>query len=162
MKTILEKYDKAEEYVLVGSLVLTVALVFTQVIMRYVFNASLSWSEELTRYIFIWQIWLGASIGLREKKHIRVEVLQSVLRPKTMLILDVLATLIWMAACIYFVYGGTVLVIDLMGKHSVSTALQIPLWTVYAALPFSSLIIVIRQILHLRDDIKTIRFGKGA
>lgn len=161
MKTILDKYNKLEEHVLIASLVFTVILVFAQVIMRYVFNASLSWSEELTRYIFIWQIWLGASMGLREKKHIKVEVLQSILSTKAMQIMDIIANLIWMAACIYFAYGGTVLVLNLMEKNSISTALSIPLWTVYAALPFSSFIIVIRQALQLSEDLKNIRFGKG-
>ncbi|MZQ97548.1 MAG: TRAP transporter small permease subunit [Acidaminobacter sp.] len=160
MKMILKKYDKAEEYVLIGSLVLTATLVFIQVIMRYVFNASLSWSEELTRYIFIWQIWLGASIGLRDKKHIRVEVIQSVLKPNMALLMDILANLIWMAACTYFVYNGFQLVFDLIQKNSVSTALRIPLWTVYAALPVSCFVIVIRQVLHLREDINKLFYLK--
>jgi C4-dicarboxylate transporter, DctQ subunit len=160
MNMILKKYDKAEEYVLIGSLVLTATLVFIQVIMRYVFNASLSWSEELTRYIFIWQIWLGASIGLRDKKHIRVEVIQSVLKPNMALLMDILANLIWMAACTYFVYNGFQLVFDLIQKNSVSTALRIPLWTVYAALPVSCFVIVIRQVLHLREDINKLFYLK--
>lgn len=163
MNMILKKYDKAEEFVLIGSLVLTATLVFIQVIMRYVFNASLSWSEELTRYIFIWQIWLGASIGLRDKKHIRVEVIQSVLKPNMALLMDILANLIWMAACTYFVYNGFQLVFDLIQKNSVSTALRIPLWTVYAALPVSCFVIVIRQVLHLREDIyKLFYLKRGA
>jgi TRAP-type C4-dicarboxylate transport system permease small subunit len=161
MKTILDKYNKLEEHVLIASLVFTVILVFAQVIMRYVFNSSLSWSEELTRFIFIWQIWLGTSMGLREKKHIKVEVLQGALGPKAVLIMDMVANLIWMAACIYFAYGGTVLVLDLMGKNAISTAMSIPLWIVYAALPFSSFILVIRQALQLGEDLKNIRFGKG-
>lgn len=160
MNMILKKYDKAEEYMLIGSLVLTATLVFIQVIMRYVFNASLSWSEELTRYIFIWQIWLGASIGLRDKKHIRVEVIQSVLKPNMALLMDILSNLIWMAACTYFVYNGFQLVFDLIQKNSVSTALRIPLWTVYAALPVSCFVIVIRQVLHLREDINKLFYLK--
>lgn len=56
-------YNNLEEYLLVVSLVINVLLVFLQVIMRTVFKNSLTWSEELSRYIFIWQIWLGASIA---------------------------------------------------------------------------------------------------
>ena len=58
-------YNNLEEYLLVVSLVINVLLVFLQVIMRTVFKNSLTWSEELSRYIFIWQIWLGASIALK-------------------------------------------------------------------------------------------------
>lgn len=48
-------YNNLEEYLLVVSLVINVLLVFLQVIMRTVFKNSLTWSEELSRYIFIWQ-----------------------------------------------------------------------------------------------------------
>jgi TRAP-type C4-dicarboxylate transport system permease small subunit len=162
MRALFARYDKLEEYVLVGSLGVTVALVFLQVIMRYVFNNSLYWSEELTRYIFIWQIWLGASIGLREKKHIKVEVLESVLSPAWKLAFDILASLIWLAANGFLLYSGTRLVIDLFQKHSVSTALQVPLWIVYAALPVSTFVIIIRQLLHLWDDVKAVSHVKEA
>lgn len=162
MKKILERYDKAEEYILIGSLVLTVVIIFIQVVMRYVFNASLSWSEELTRYIFIWQIWLGASIGLRDKKHIKVEIMEMFISPKSKSVLDLLADLIWMAANIYLIYSGTLLVKALIKNHSVSTALQLPLWIVYLALPFSSVALVVRQILAISKDIKNLQFGKEA
>jgi C4-dicarboxylate transporter, DctQ subunit len=162
MRKILKFYDKAEEYFLVGSLVLTVAIVFLQVVMRYAFNASLSWSEELTRYIFIWQIWLGASIGFRDRKHIKVEITKMFFGPKIIRVLDILADLIWMATNIYFVYGGTVLVGNLMRIQSLSTAMLLPLWIVYAALPFSSAVLVVRQLLALGHDIKNLRVAKEA
>ena len=162
MRQILKIYDKAEEYFLVGSLVLTVSIIFLQVVMRYVFNASLSWSEELTRYIFIWQIWLGASIGFRERKHIKVEITKKFFGPRTIIFLDMLADLIWMAINVYFVYGGTLLVSNLVKNQSVSTALLIPLWIVYAALPFSCAVLVIRQLLALTDDIKNLFLGREA
>ena len=44
-------YNNLEEYLLVVSLVINVLLVFLQVIMRTVFKNSLTWSEELSRYI---------------------------------------------------------------------------------------------------------------
>ena len=75
-------YNNLEEYLLVVSLVINVLLVFLQVIMRTVFKNSLTWSEELSRYIFIWQIWLGASIALKYNEHIRVTLIYSFLKNK--------------------------------------------------------------------------------
>ena len=162
MRKILRLYNKAEEYFLVGSLVLTVTIIFIQVVMRYVFNASLSWSEELTRFIFIWQIWLGVSIGFRERKHIRVEVTKMILGAKAIAVLTMVADMIWIVANIYFVYGGTMLVQKLMKTQSVSTALSLPLWIVYAALPFSSAVLLIRQLIKVRNDIIDFRIGQEA
>ena len=75
MKKILQKYDKFEEHLLIGTLVFNVLLIFSQILMRTIFNYSLSWTEELSRYIFIWQTWLGTSVALKYKQHIRVEIL---------------------------------------------------------------------------------------
>ena len=48
--------DNLEEYFVVATMALMTLLVFVQVIMRYVFISSLSWSEELARFIFLWVI----------------------------------------------------------------------------------------------------------
>ena len=56
LKKIGHGYNKFEEYLLVISLAVTVTLIFYQVIMRFIFNDAPSWTEEVTRYIFIWQI----------------------------------------------------------------------------------------------------------
>ena len=46
--------DKAEDVCLVTMFIVMVAAIFLQVIMRFVFNNSLTWSEELGKFIFVW------------------------------------------------------------------------------------------------------------
>ena len=92
-KILVTIWNKAEEYFLVYSLILMVALVFIQVIMRYIFNNSLSWSEELVRYIFIWQIWLGASVGAKNNDHIRIEIFSNKLKQKPREALEIVINL---------------------------------------------------------------------
>ena len=41
--------------------------------MRYVVGASLSWSEELARYVFIWLVYIGISYAVQMKAHVKVE-----------------------------------------------------------------------------------------
>ena len=103
MKKFLQKYDKFEEYLLIGTLVFNVLLIFSQILMRTIFNYSLSWTEELSRYIFIWQTWLGTSIALKYKQHIRVEILINFLKKiKNKKKLEVLVNLIWIGFSIFF------------------------------------------------------------
>ena len=53
--------DSLEEFLMVASLLLMTLIMGIQVFSRYVLGASLSWSEELTRYIFVWAGFLSVS-----------------------------------------------------------------------------------------------------
>lgn len=154
-------YNKLEEYLLVGSLVFTVSIVFVQVIMRYLFNSSLSWSEELTRYIFIWQIWLGASIGLRERKHINIEILNGLLKEKWQSVINIISLIIWLGFCIFMVVSGSDLVLNLMQKGSVSSGMRIPLYFVYIVVPLSSGIMALRLLGQIYEIITIGYKSKG-
>lgn len=157
MKKIVRFYDKFEENLLVWSLVFNVMLVFTQVIMRSVFNYSLSWSEELSRYIFIWQTWLGASTALKYNEHIRVELLFSFLKNlKAQKIIKILADSIWFVFSLFLVSNGWELVQSMISRNSLSSGMRLPLAFIYIALPISSLLICLRLIPRIYNQIKHI------
>lgn len=155
-------YDKLEEYVLCASLVFTTLVVFAQVIMRSIFNSSLTWSEELTRYIFIWQIWLGVSIAQRDKAHIKVELFNSFVKnEKVRAVVDIFATLILIAFNIFLVAKGSELVQQMIQRGNVSGAMRLPMYYVYAALPVSSFILTLRLLGQLVEDCKKMAGKSG-
>ena len=155
MKKFLQKYDKFEEYLLIGSLVFNVLLIFSQIFMRTIFNYSLSWTEELSRYIFIWQTWLGTSIALKYKQHIRVEILINIFKnAKNKKILEISVNLIWIAFSIFLLYAGTLLCKSMIARNVLSSGMRIPLALIYSCLPISSLIVLTRLINDTVDLIK--------
>lgn len=148
MKRIAHIYNKFEEYVLVISIVFTVSIIFYQVIMRFIFNDSPSWTEEIARYVFIWQIWLGASAGLKDGKHIRLELLPDVLKKKhlykTVSIIELIVLLAWIGLTIFLTVGGIEFVQGIAARNAVSSGMRIPLVFVYAALPVTCFIATLR------------------
>jgi len=72
-KDLARKLDLAADGLLAGMGAALVALVLVAVFFRYVVNRSLSWSDELVRYLFVWFTLLGGVVALREREHIRVE-----------------------------------------------------------------------------------------
>lgn len=151
MRKILNLYSKIEERILVASLVFTVVLIFIQVIMRYIFNNSLSWSEELARYIFIWQIWLGTGVGIRMKQQIRIEILLKKFGPVGGKWLNGFALIILLCFCGFLVFNGFDLAMKMASRNALSTALKIPLKYVYMSLPFSSAVTCLYLIFELFD-----------
>lgn len=68
----IKKFNRIEEGFLIATLVLMVALIFGQVIGRYIFQNAPSWTEEAARYIHIFQVWIGAGYAVKLREHIKV------------------------------------------------------------------------------------------
>jgi TRAP-type C4-dicarboxylate transport system permease small subunit len=50
-------------------------VIIVQVFFRYVLGSSISWSEELARYLMIWMAMVGASVAIRQGAHVGVTLL---------------------------------------------------------------------------------------
>lgn len=156
-------YNEIEEKLLVGSLVLNVLLVFTQVVMRTVFRNSLTWSEEFSRYIYIWEIWIGTSIALREGQHIRVTMLLKLFRServKSAFLL--LADLIWFVFNVYMIFNGAELLRSMAGRRAVSSGMHLPMTYIFVAFPIASALMSLRMLGVLRGDLLAVISGTAA
>lgn len=149
-------YNNLEAHLLVISLIFTVILIFAQVILRYVFNSSLSWAEELARYIFIWQIWLGTSVAQRDRAHVRIEMFRSGRKKQ---VISVIADVVWLAFCLILIKYGAELVLSIYQRNLVSAAMKLPMYLVYLSLPVSQTAVAVRIIGELCGTVKEMRTG---
>jgi len=150
-------WNHFEEYLLVYSLVFTVFLIFFQIIMRYVFHSSLSWSEELARYVFLWQIWLGASYAVKQQRHLRIEAFKNMLPKKAQKYAEMATLLIWFGFSIFLAYKGSELVLILVKRGQVSPAMRIPMAYAYASVPVGCSLMAIRLIERMVEYTKLLR-----
>lgn len=65
---------KAETVMLVISTVALVASIFIEVVCRYVLFISTAWSEELSRYLFVWLTYIGSAYALNEGQHVEIDI----------------------------------------------------------------------------------------
>jgi len=146
IRKIWHKWDKFEEYTLVFILILMVILVFVQIIMRYVFHNSLYWSEELSRYLFLWLIWIGTSFALRERRHISLKIFANIFSKKVQTYIEFFSLLIWFVFCFLMAYKGIELVLILFYRGQTSPALGIPMAYVYLSMPIGFTLMFVRLI----------------
>lgn len=66
--------DVAAAWALVALVTVMVALVSTQVFMRYALNSAIGWTDEVSRLMFVWSIFLAIPLGLKAGVHIGIEV----------------------------------------------------------------------------------------
>lgn len=143
-QTIYKIWDHFEECILIYSLMVSVALVFLQVVMRRVFNNSLFWSEELARYLYVWQTWLGVSYAARNGTHLRITMLKDRLPAGAQKILELFVTLVWLGFGIFVIYQGMGVVGTIAGFGQKSSALKIPMQFCYASIPVGMFLMCIR------------------
>lgn len=122
-------------------LIVMVVDVFAQVFFRYILHSSLSWSEELAIFLFMWVTFLGAEIVLRKGNHIAVDSLIKRLKGIPQLVLSIIIdAVIIIFACIVLISG---IELTISTFNQPSAALNISLSFVYAAIPISMLMMII-------------------
>ncbi|MEC3883993.1 TRAP transporter small permease [Halobacillus sp. HZG1] len=138
--------ERLEEILIVITMALMVLLIFYQVVSRYVFNDSMSWTEELARYVHIWQVWIAASFAVRKGKHIKVEMFKDLLPPLFRKIIDFIALGLWFFVAVTLAYVGSEVILSLIEQGQVSPAMRVPMWWAYLAIPVGGLLMSIRLI----------------
>ncbi|WP_017727106.1 TRAP transporter small permease [Halalkalibacterium ligniniphilum] len=149
-----------EELFLVIFSVIMVVVIAMQVFMRYVMGSSLSWSEELARYCFIWLVYLGISYGVKKQRHIKVDVALILLKDKGKLIVHMIANLLFLAFAIFVVIYGLDIAQRFLEFGQTSAAMSIPMGLVYLATPVGMGLTAIRLIQQLILQVKTLQ-GKA-
>jgi len=149
-----KKRNKAEEIFLIGTMAVMVILIFGQVLGRYVLGSSLSWTEEVSRYVHVFQVWIGAGYAVKLREHIKIESFVDLFKGTIRKVIDIIALIIWFGLALFLAYFGTMLVLDSFNSSQVSPAVQVPIWIPYMAVPLGGLSMCIRLVQQIIDIIK--------
>jgi TRAP-type C4-dicarboxylate transport system permease small subunit len=98
--------EKTVYYILVVMMIVMTLTVIVQVFLRYVFSFSLSWSEEVARYLMIWVAFLGGSLALPKGLHIGVEFLITRLSPSARRRVSIFSKFMILVFLTYLIVGG--------------------------------------------------------
>ncbi len=129
-----------------AALAFTSALLFLNVVLRYVFLAPLNWAEELTLYLMVWIVFVGGAVAVRTRGHIAIDLLPLVLSPanrRRLAIGVALASLAFFA--VFFWYSGQhVLRVRSIGQTT--PVMGAPMWLTYLAMPVGSFLMGLRTV----------------
>lgn len=103
---------------------------FTELIPRYL------WTEEASRFLFIWMVMLGAMIGVREGTHFEVDVWPE-LKPRANAVLGIVSGVFVLAFALVFVWWG--IEFTRFGWNQTSEIADLPMWMIFIAWPITGL-----------------------
>ena len=137
--------NKITEYLTMGFLSLMVIIIFMQIISRELLGNSFPWVEEAARYLMVWTAFLAAGFTYQYAAHMSIDVIAKRLAGMADRVIRTVVFLLCLAFLWILFSKGMDLVNSSAGIRS--TALELPMSLVYAALPISAVL----QALNLFD-----------
>lgn len=90
-----------EELICCTCLAVIAVAVFSQVVARYIFEVALHWTEETAAMCMVWAVYMGASLCVRERFHIRIMVAVAALPEKFGRVVILIADGLWAFFCLF-------------------------------------------------------------
>lgn len=156
-----EKLDNAlgaaEDAIMGVGLMVAALVLFTNIVLRYVFSAGLHWGEEYVRYSIIWIVFIGSGGVARRMRHLSVSAVVDAVGPRTRKVLVTITYLITIAFVAFLAVYGFQTTFAMMGREQYSPALQIPMWWVYLPIGIGGALMTLRYTQHFIFEV----FHKG-
>ena len=120
-------------------------LICTDVMLRYVFNAPLSFGVEISEISLLWITMLGSAYVLRQGGHIRVDLLLNLLSPRATRQCALFSSVVCAIACaVLTVYGTDAVATSLIRGSFKPTSLEIPVWAIIIVIPIGGFLLTLR------------------
>ncbi len=159
METLRNIDRNAERWLLLVFYVMLVITMAIEVLRREVFSYSSVWGEEIVRYSFIYLAWIGASAAIRDRAHIRIDVIMHYIGPRPKALLYIFGDIVMFLVAVIALYWSfeTVLVSAKFG--SVTAGLRISQIWFLMAVPVGFTLMIWRLIQSFLRDVKALKDG---
>lgn len=155
------RFEKVAQVLMAGCLGVMAVAVFVNVVLRYGFGSGIAASEELSRLLFVWMVFIGAAAAYPAGEHMAFTSLAGLLakRPLAFGLLSAFIRVLVITACTMLAWGAWQQVVVGMGSHSVvlgysAALLPLPALLCAAAIGVMALIELIQR--------KPLDLGHGA
>lgn len=160
MSKFLSALDRnAERWALLMFYVLLVVTMAVEVLRREIFAYSSIWGEELVRYAFIYLVWIGAAAAVRERAHIRIDVVIHYLGPRAKAALYIFGDLVMFVVAIIALYWSLETLMVSVKFGSVSAGLRVSMVWFLMAVPVGFALMLWRLTQSLARDLRSFRDG---
>ena len=147
------RFEKVAQVLMASCLGVMAVAVFVNVVLRYGFGSGIAASEELSRLLFVWMVFIGAAAAYPAGEHMAFTSLAGLLakRPLAFGLLTALIRLLVISACVMLAWGAWQQVVVGLGSHSVvlgysAALLPLPALLCSAAIAVMALIELIQRV----------------
>ncbi|SDF46328.1 TRAP transporter small permease [Sporolituus thermophilus] len=124
------KFEAAVNGIMAVLLALMGIFIFTNVVLRYFFNSGITWAEELSRFLFVWLVFMGAIGALKDNNHLGFTSLVQKLSPALKKLCFFVSNIL-VVGCLWVLFEGS-LKMTMLTTRTLSPATGLPLAYMYA------------------------------
>ncbi|QTQ10870.1 TRAP transporter small permease [Treponema parvum] len=140
--------NNLESAVLIACLFIMTALISVNVVLRYVFSKSLTWSEEICKFCLVTSGFYSLGYCIRFNKMIRVDALIQFLGKKAATVFNCVAWVFMAVFLAVLAYGSVFVLIRAKASGQVNPALDVPMYVLYL-IPLSGCAVAVFRIIQL-------------
>jgi len=141
-----------EDWTLFITVMVALISLFVNVVLRYGFNYALAWSEELVRLVIIYTTLIGCSSAIKKRSMIKIDASVQLL-PKLKYPLTHFSNLVVLIFSAMMIYYGWLMAALQIQTNQKTIVMQIPLVYLYAILPLMGIMMLLRTIQVIYQDI---------
>jgi TRAP-type C4-dicarboxylate transport system permease small subunit len=161
MGAVLKNIDRnGERWLLLVFYALIVTTIAMEVIRRFGLSYSSIWGEEIARYAFIYLAWIGASAAIRERAHIRIDVILHYVGPRTKAAIYLFGDFATLTLALIALYWSLEPILTSLKFGSVTHGLRISNAWFLAAVPIGFAMMVFRLVQSILRDWSDLRAGR--
>lgn len=134
-----------------------VLVIIVEVARRFLFDYSSIWGEEAARFAFIYLVWIGAAVGVRNRSHIRFTILSDLLPPRGAAVLSMIGSVAIMTFAVFALYLSIAPIETSLRFGSVSEGLRLGRAWFLVAVPIGFTLVVLRAAGVLLEDFRAFR-----
>lgn len=162
MRSALRALDaNAERWAMLVFYAFCTIVIVQEVVRRFVLNYSSAWGEEAARYAFIYLGWIGAAFAVRERAHIRFDIVLQRLGPRAKALLFMLTELATMAFACIALYWSLHTIGTLLKFDATTPVLRVNKAWFEAAVPIGFALVIYRSTQGLVRDLADFRAGRA-
>lgn len=151
--------ENVERWALLVFYTMLVVTMAIEVLRREIFAYSSIWGEEIVRYAFIYLAWIGAAAAVRERAHIRIDVIFNYISNRSKTLLYILGDLVMLAVAVLAVYWSWETVAVSWKFGSVSHGLRVSMVWFLVAVPIGFGLMIFRLLQSLFRDVADLIAG---
>lgn len=163
-RKILDFFDKIltffEDWTLFITVLIALISLFVNVFLRYVFNYTLAWSEELVREVIIYTTLIGCSAAVKKRSMIKIDASVQLI-PKLKIPLTFFSNFVTLIFSVLVLIYGWKLALMQVQTQQKTIILQIPYVYIFSILPLMGAMMLIRTIQVVYQDISELKTAKS-